>query len=328
MKKIFIYLFILSGVINLKAQTNADCINDIPLCSNPSFTFFPTTGYGNVNDIPSGSNISNPSTNPNPPNSGCLLTGENEPQWLLITIGDGGSLEFVFGAGNSANPQVGYYDWAMWPYNANTCAGIMNNTLPPVRCNWNATSSGGTGMASAGNIPPGGNSGNYQPPLLVNACQQYIICISNYSGVNTLVSFQSLGTASLSCNPNCNPNYAVCAGTSATIVPVNFNGLTNASYSIQPGGSINTTGSFVVTPSVTTSYTTFITGTNSSNAIQTTTAVSTVTVKPQPSLTPSFTQATCANSNNAVSLGLSFSPSSPVPGYTVNWSPTPGSVTS
>nr|MBA3665697.1 hypothetical protein [Bacteroidota bacterium] len=327
MKRLIIYTLLLCGIVNLKAQTNADCINAIPLCTTPNFTFFSTSGNGSVNDIPTGSNISNPSTNPNPPNSGCLLSGENVPQWLLVTIGNSGNLEFVFGAGNSANPQVGYYDWAMWPYNANTCSGIMNNTLPPVRCNWNATSSGGTGIASAGNIPPGGNAGNYQPPLAVSACQQYIICISNFSGVNTLVSFQSLGTASLSCNPNCNPNYVVCAGSSATIVPVNFNGLNNATYSLQPSGASNTTGSFVVTPSSTTTYTTYITGTNSSNAIQTTTALSTVTVNPKPVLSPTYTQATCASPNNAVNLGLSFNP----PGatqYTVNWSPMPASVTS
>ena len=64
----------LSCCITAHAQSNinADCINAIPLCSNPSFTFNSTSGVGNVADIPANSNISNPSTNPASNNSGCL----------------------------------------------------------------------------------------------------------------------------------------------------------------------------------------------------------------------------------------------------------------
>jgi len=331
MKILFLLQFIFLAPFMLFSQLNDNCINAIPLCSNPSFTFFSNSGPGTVVDfsVPAQSNISNPTPNPNPPNSGCLFSGELNPQWLLITVGNPGSLEFVFGAGNSANPQVGLYDWIMWPYSPTTCAGIFNNTLPPIRCNWNGSSTGGTGVASASNIAAvNGNSVNFQPPILVNACEQFIICISNYSGVNTLVSFQSLGSASLSCNPNCNPSYAICAGASASIVPVNFAGLTNPSYSIQPGGQTNSTGTFVVTPSTTTDYTTFITGLNSNNVVQTTTAVSTVTVFAQPVSVPNTTQATCSSTLSAFNLGLSFVPASPVPGYSVSWSTQPTGVTS
>nr|MBA2611771.1 hypothetical protein [Bacteroidota bacterium] len=329
MKKIILLFVIIFINQKINSQTNADCINAIPLCTTPNFTFFPTSGNGAVNDIPTTANISNPTTNPASTNSGCLLAGENVPQWLLITIGNAGSLEFVFGAGTSANPQAGYYDWAMWPYSPSACNNIMNNTLPPIRCNWNASSSGGTGIASAANITAvGGNAGNFEPPLAVNACQQFIICISNYSGVSTLVSFQSLGTASLSCNPNCNPNYLICAGATATIVPVNFAALSNPTFSLNPGALSNTTGSFVVSPLVTTTYTTYITGLNSSNAVQTTTGVSTVSVNPQPSSVPTTTQSTCTNSVNAFNLGLTFSPTLPVPNYTVTWAPLPNSVLS
>lgn len=91
MKKLIFFLLV-TIISAYKAQTNADCVNAIPLCSTPNFTFFATSGNGLVNDIPAGSNISNPSTNPNPPNAGCLLSGENVPQWLLITIGNSGNL--------------------------------------------------------------------------------------------------------------------------------------------------------------------------------------------------------------------------------------------
>ncbi|MBA3682590.1 MAG: hypothetical protein H0W73_15735, partial [Bacteroidetes bacterium] len=327
MKKIIFLLAIIFIGLKINAQTNADCINAIPLCTTPNFTFYPTSGNGAVNDIPTNSNISNPTTNPASTNSGCLLSGENVPQWLLITIGNAGNLEFAFGAGNSTNPQVGFYDWAMWPYSSATCNQIMSNTIPPIRCNWNGTSSGGTGIASPANITAvGGNASNFEPPLAVNACQQFIICISNYSGVSTLVSFQSLGSASLSCNPNCNPNYQICAGSNAVIVPVNFAALSNPSFSLNPGAISNTTGSFVVTPMVTTTYTTYITGLNSNNAVQTITATSIVTVNPQPSAAPTVTQTTCTNTVSAFNLGLTFSPATPVPNYTVTWSPIPNGI--
>lgn len=305
---------------------NDDCIDAIPLCTTPNFTFNATSGPGNVVDFTTASNVSNPQTNPNPPNAGCLLSGELKPQWLLITVGNPGSLEFVFGASASANPQAGFYDWAMWPYTPNSCNQIFNNTLAPIRCNWNASSTGGTGMASAANIPFGGNPGNYEAPLTVNACQQFIICISNYSGVNTLVSFQTLGTASLSCNPNCNPSYAVCPGASITIAPVNFANLANPTYSVFPGPLVNTTGTFVVSPSVSTNYTTFITGTNSSNAVQTISATLNVTVYPKPYLSPVVINGNCTSTGNSANLNVTFSPSGS-PNYTVAWSPTPSSIT-
>ena len=101
MKKIIFSIFIFIGVSKVFSQTNinADCSQSIPLCTTPNFTFNATSGVGNVADIPSPSNISNPTTNPASANAGCLLSGELKPQWLLITIANPGNLEFVFGVG-------------------------------------------------------------------------------------------------------------------------------------------------------------------------------------------------------------------------------------
>jgi gliding motility-associated-like protein len=328
MKKLLLCSLFLILFFKGNTQVNADCINAIPLCSNPSFTFYQTSGAGNVVDFNnSTSSVSNPTNNPFPPNNGCLKSGELNPQWLLLTIGNAGVLEFVFGAANSQHPQAGCYDWVMWPYNPNTCADIFNNTLAPIACNWNGTCSNGTGMASAAHYTVfGGNSLDFQPPITVSACQQFIICISNYSGVNTLVSFQSLGTASLSCSPNCNPNYAICWGQSIMVVPANYAALTNPSYTLQPLGLTNNTGSFVVSPTVTTTYTTIIKGLNSLNAVQTVTSVSTVSVNPQPSAAPTITQTSCTSTINAVNLNVTYTPNA-VPGYTVSWLPIPNGVT-
>jgi len=325
MRKYLLGLLLVFAAVFVNGQ-NDDCIDAIPLCTTPNFMFNATSGPGNVIDLTTASNISNPQTNPNPPNAGCLLSGELKPQWLLITCGNAGSLEFVFGALNSANPQAGFYDWAMWPYTTASCSQILNNTLPPIRCNWNGSSTGGTGISSAANIPLGGDPSNYEAPIPVNACQQFIICISNYSGVNTLVSFQTLGTSSLSCNPNCNPSYAICPGASISIAPVNFANLANPTYSVFPGPLVNTTGTFAVSPTVTTTYTTYITGTNVTNAVQTISATLNVTVFPKPYMSPLVTNGSCSNPGNSANLNVTFSPSGS-PNYTVNWTPTPSTIT-
>jgi hypothetical protein len=129
MKKIILLLAVIFIGQKINAQVNADCINAIPLCSNPSFTFYPTSGPGNVVDFTNSNAVSNPTNNPFPPNLGCLKSGELNPQWLLVTIANAGNLEFVFGAANSPNPQAGCYDWAMWPYSPATCSQILNNTF-------------------------------------------------------------------------------------------------------------------------------------------------------------------------------------------------------
>ncbi|MBS1652771.1 MAG: gliding motility-associated C-terminal domain-containing protein [Bacteroidetes bacterium] len=312
--------------MKFKAQSVADCNNAQNVCSNPNFTFNATSvGATGLN---SGLNISNPSANPQigngsnyttTPNAGCLLTNGPGPQWLLMNIATTGTLGFCFGAAGSANPQVGFYDWAMWPYNSSTCNQIFSNTLPPAACNWNAASSGGTGM---GPVPTGGNSGNFQPPINVTAGQQYLVLISNYSYVNTLVSFTSTGSAQISCGFN----FSICAGQTATVSPIGFSPMTAASYTIMPGGNINTTGVYTVNPSTSIIYTITGSGISLSGSAIVQTSTTSITVYPQPSISPSFTQATCSNSNNAVNLNYSSIPATS--SYTVNWSPLPASVTS
>src|SRR4051812_37592578 len=98
MKVILRLVLLVSFSLAIKAQNNvnADCINSIPLCNVPTFTFYSTSGVGSFTDIPFGNNISNPTTNPASANSGCLLSGELNPQWLMLTVGNAGTLEFIF----------------------------------------------------------------------------------------------------------------------------------------------------------------------------------------------------------------------------------------
>lgn len=178
-----------------------DCPNAACVCDPYNFQVTPV-GFGAVYEIPSPGSLGNPSySSAVPPpwggtDTGCLLAGELNSHWMMFTIANDGMLEFNFGAGGQ---QAGYYDWEMWEYSGvSTCSQIANNTLAPVRCTWNAISSGGTGIASA--IPAGGNAGNYGPPLAVTAGQQFIICLSNWSYVTANVTLDFTGTAQIECN--------------------------------------------------------------------------------------------------------------------------------
>ncbi|MDI1356190.1 MAG: gliding motility-associated C-terminal domain-containing protein [bacterium] len=128
---------------------------------------------------------------------------------------------------------------------------------------------------------------------------------------------------------NCNPlitNALICYGNTATINIVNVNNLLNPTYSIQPGGLVSSIPVFTVSPGATATYTIFITGTNSFNALVTNTGLATVTVAPLPQTIPSLTQAICGNTLTAFNLGLTFLPATPVPTYAVFWSPVPNGV--
>ncbi|MNX86905.1 hypothetical protein D3C86_1188070 [compost metagenome] len=115
---------------------------------------------------------------------------------MVVNVYTSGNLAFTFGGGGA---QAGFYDWIMYPYSGpGTCSAISNNTLAPVRCNWNASNTGGTGLQAI--VPPGGNAGNYEPVLAVTANSQYIICFSNYSSATTNVPITFNGTAIVGCS--------------------------------------------------------------------------------------------------------------------------------
>lgn len=188
------------GIVN--PITASDCMNSVNVCENLSFQIDPN-GYGAINEIPAPGNLANPMYNWGDgllspwgtDNSGCLLSGELNSTWMVLNIWQGGVLNFTFGG---MGTQAGFYDWIMYPYDPdNTCQDIYNNTIPPVRCNWNYSPTGGTGLQSV--IPAGGSAGNFETPLNVATGDQYIICFSNYSSATTTVPLDFGGTAVVGC---------------------------------------------------------------------------------------------------------------------------------
>lgn len=65
----------------------------------------------------------------------------------------------------------------------------------------------------------------------------------------------------------------ICAGSSTVLNTPSATGLTNATYSMNPGGLTSVNGTFTVAPSGTTNFTLYTTGTNSNNALVTTSNV-------------------------------------------------------
>ncbi len=198
--------------------TAQDCNLAIDICQTNGFTIS-STGSGQVQEMKpvwsTGGTVGNPNSPPGSSgNSGCLLDGELNSTWLLLTVSKDGLLEFVFGANGT---QSGFYDWSMWPFNDN-CVDIASETVAPVRCNYNGVSYGGTGIVDQ--IPTGGDSQNYEAALNVKCGEQYIVCFSNWSAVNTSVDISVSGTADVSCISV--PKLAVqdvtiCKGDSATL---------------------------------------------------------------------------------------------------------------
>ena len=123
--------------------------------------------------------------------------------------------------------------------------------------------------------------------------------------------------------------YTICAGSPVTITPVNYFNLTNPTFSVFPGNYSNQSGTFVITPTATTNYTTYVTGTTSLNTVATFTSLVQVTVVTQPTIVPQYTMATCTNTNNAFNLNLTFIPAASVtPNYTISWSTIPNGILS
>jgi gliding motility-associated-like protein len=233
------------------AQPN-DCPDAVPGCTTPSFAIAPNNPSTNIVDFTSGS-ISNPSTNPNssPGNAGCLLSGETSSTFITISVVSNGTL-----AWSIIGPSGGCFDWIMWPYNgSSTCAAITGNTLPPVACNWNGTCNGNTGMAPPGQLPPSGSPSSYENPLNVTAGQQYLLCLSNYSGTSQNVNLNFFGTANVACGVSA-PDQTICVGGTA-LVTIATPGVNAPQFTwlVTDGVSNTSSGSNVsVTPSQTTTY--------------------------------------------------------------------------
>lgn len=261
--KTLLYTLLLFCSIGVWAQQlPVNCNLAVSGCSTPQFPIVGQQPAYNTIDFGTGT-VSNPSTNPQGVNNGCLLSGETVSTFITINIVSNGTLEWsLIGLNAAGMPSgSGCFDWIMWPnVNNNGCAGINGNTLPPVSCNWNGTCNGNTGMSAPANYPPNASNTSYQPPLTVTAGQSFILCLSNYSFTNQNVNLNFFGTAAVVCGVSA-ADQTICLGNSAQVtiatpgyVNPTFNWLTTTGVSNPTGGS-----NVTVTPTVTTTYSVVVT---------------------------------------------------------------------
>ena len=264
----------------------SDAFQAINICTNPTFLLDPNNN-GLITEFTTGS-FSNPSTNPASSNSGCLLTGEVNSTWLIVNVASSGSLEFSFGAPSTSTNKC--LDWIMWPYNGtSTINQITNNSIAPIRCNWNASCQGFTGLAST--LPLGANQGDFEPTMQVSCGQKFLICLSNWNALNTVIPVNFFGTAGISCstiNGLQVNSTTICEGQSTTLVA------TGATSYLWSNGV--TTSSQTISPSSSTSYT--VTGQSDCGI---TTQTATITVNPIPTVNAGADQTVCAGTTITLS---------------------------
>lgn len=240
MKKMNAVLLILGLIISsttFSQVTAGDCQDHVNICSDDAFAVDPN-GFGNIDELGDGFStglISNPTANPGVNgNMGCLMSGELNSTWMVITVSSAGALEFSFGEDDPTGMSFDCYDWIMWPYDpASTCADIQNNILPPVACNWNGACEGFSGMANT--LPAGADISNFEAALNVNAGDQFIICFSNFSSAVTnvpLTFYQNPGSAGVSCSPIYVNDETICEG---ECIDLTANGGSNYTWSPTTG---------------------------------------------------------------------------------------------
>lgn len=285
------------GFVSLSWAQPNDCNEAVPGCSTPSFGIVPPNAATNNFDFGVGT-VSNPASNPGSAgNSGCLLSGETSSTFITISVVSTGTLQWSI-----QGPNGGCFDWIMWPYTfgsggagSPTCAMLQNATQPPVACNWNGSCQGFTGMAAPGNLPAGASNLDFENPLNVTAGQNFLLCLSNYSGTSQNVNLNFFGTAAVVCGVSA-ADQTICLGSSANVT-INTPGLTNPTFNwLVTNGVSNTSGgtNVTVTPTVTTTYQVQVSQAASATAPAfVDTAVFTITVVPPPSPNAGLDQSVC-----------------------------------
>jgi gliding motility-associated-like protein len=154
-----IFIGLLAGKTAAQVPTFQDCLGAIPVCLGSYTSGNAVTGTGNIpNEI-------------NPVNS-CLLTGERNDSWYIITTNSAGNLSFSV---IPANP-VHNYDWAVYNLTSSTCASIFTNPALEVSCNYDNT---------PGTTGPNGLAGPQNNPVIpVASGQTYLVNVSAFSTAN------------------------------------------------------------------------------------------------------------------------------------------------
>jgi hypothetical protein len=202
------------------------------------------------------------------------------------------------------NNYLFYYDGSnLGAYNKLTGALTASTTVPALVL----MQQGGIAVDDCNNLYIGGNgsilSYNFNGTTFTalssisigaSGLNQYVydIKLDRYSNLLYVSGSGFVGTYSAANSNSCplspsacyaaNQSYVICSGTSKTLTTLNYAALSSPVYSLNPGGQTNTTGIFIVSPNATTTYTSYVIGTNNLSVSQTISTVYTITVIPSP----------------------------------------------
>jgi gliding motility-associated-like protein len=168
-------------------------------------------------------------------------------------------------------------------------------------------------------LPLGASPTNFQASLNATVGQQFLICLSNFNGIDATLPLSFPGTANISCTPvlplTVN-NASICPGESVTLTANIPGNPSTVSYLWSPGGE--TTQSITVSPISSTTYTVSASGFGINGAPISNSATSTVTVNAP--INPTFSQILpfCNNSVVTAVLPTNSTNLPPIPG---TWNP-------
>jgi len=168
-RSFLLLIFLCFSYFQMYAQvpTVQDCLGAIPVCQGVYFQPNAFSGTGNYpNEIQA--NLGCPSE--------CMLNGEKNDVWYIITVLSDGDLGFIL----SPNTMSDDYDWSVYNLTLAKCDDIYNATIE-VSCNWSGTagSTGPNGNSTASCL--GASGGPYCALIPVQTGEIFVINISNYT---------------------------------------------------------------------------------------------------------------------------------------------------
>lgn len=161
------------------SQSNSDCPNAVPICSDIYSFFNSPVGTGLIHE--------------GQLQGSCLQQGETNSSWFVFTAQQTGKIGFAITTGAGQED----YDWGIWDISASGCDQV--NTDVPVSCNYSGVNAltGPTGNTSQ--ISGGGGSNPENDHVNVIAGNTYAILIDNWAGTSTgfTVDFDSYSPTSI-----------------------------------------------------------------------------------------------------------------------------------
>ena len=146
-------------------QPEQDCFNAIPICSNVYAQPNSYTGQGRVLDEI-------------PLSSTCLVTGEVNNVWYILTVKQAGDLCFTLNPNNPADD----YDWAVFNLSNSNCSDIASDLSLAVSCNDRKPIGGNGTTGPNGNV--GGGGGQFEECIPVLEGETYVININSFAPNN------------------------------------------------------------------------------------------------------------------------------------------------